>query len=481
MTISTMSSDLRKPDGAVTERDALLVSSSAAALDNNNDNHQTRQHPTLAKHASLASTNGRGKQRFKARQKLKDTSKRVVYSSMFGPPRSSQKVSSPLRKKHDKSFGSNKDGIEDGDDNDDAAKQPEKQRKKKHSWLFDTLNPRKATPASNAYKSIISTVILIDAVFFVASTEPTLSHLPIFYYAEAATSTIFLLEYCARMVVCTEYRRYSHLGPIRGRLRYASQGHAIADALATLPFFIELLLGVDLPTLTYVRVFRLLRITKTSSYSKAFDAVWRVFYFNREILTVAGMLGIYLVIFTSILMYYLRPRGADADLIDDLSDFSSIARTMKLSVLMLTGQGGPSGDLPWYTQIVVLITGVFSLGMFAIPASMLTWGFEAEAQRLAMRSRKKLAAERSGRMEENSTSSSSSGWNHNGDCSSSSISTSDQEYMDLIGDWAEKDPSAQPATFIGGGGGVDPLVVESLKERMDQLDKKLDLILSKLE
>jgi hypothetical protein len=61
---------------------------------------------------------------------------------------------------------------------------------------------------------------------------------------------------------------------------------------------------------------------------------------------------------------------------------------MYLSTLMLTGQGGPDDEnLPWYTKCVVLLTGIFSLGMFAIPASMLTWGFEAEAERMAKRHR----------------------------------------------------------------------------------------------
>jgi hypothetical protein len=60
---------------------------------------------------------------------------------------------------------------------------------------------------------------------------------------------------------------------------------------------------------------------------------------------------------------------------------------MYLSTLMLTGQGGPEGDLPWYTKGVVLLTSAFSIGMFAIPVSMLTWGFEAEAARCAKRTR----------------------------------------------------------------------------------------------
>ena len=68
--------------------------------------------------------------------------------------------------------------------------------------------------------------------------------------------------------------------------------------------------------------------------------------------------SIFLVLVTAFLMYYLRPREPT----EDAADFSSIGATpMYLSTLMLTGQGGPDGDLPWYTKSVVLLTGVFSI------------------------------------------------------------------------------------------------------------------------
>ena len=44
-------------------------------------------------------------------------------------------------------------------------------------------------------------------------------------------------------------------------------------------------------------------------------------------------------------------------------EFQSILSTMYLACLMLTGQGGPDGDLPWYTKSVVLLTSAFSIGM----------------------------------------------------------------------------------------------------------------------
>eukprot|EP00525_Craspedostauros_australis_P006005 CAMPEP_0198112148 /NCGR_PEP_ID=MMETSP1442-20131203/4046_1 /TAXON_ID= /ORGANISM="Craspedostauros australis, Strain CCMP3328" /LENGTH=218 /DNA_ID=CAMNT_0043768833 /DNA_START=11 /DNA_END=667 /DNA_ORIENTATION=+ len=103
---------------------------------------------------------------------------------------------------------------------------------------------------------------------------------------------------------------------------------------------------------------------------------------------------------------------------------------MYLSTLMLTGQGGPSGDLPWYTKGVVLLTGAFSIGMFAIPASMLTWGFEAEAERCAKRAR--AMSRRNNDANNNATSET----NDNDDDDNWSDSTldysTDEEYQKII-------------------------------------------------
>ncbi len=157
----------------------------------------------------------------------------------------------------------------------------------------------------------------------------------------------------------------------------------------------------------------------------------------------------------------------------DPTDFSSIASTMVLSLLMLTGQGGPSGNLPWYTQLVVLLTGIFSVAMFAIPASMLTWGFEAEAERLGTRAKKRATALKNGDVYISETSSSSSG-SDSDDC----FSTSDEEYMNIIGG-DDDDPSCTPS--------ADHELVKSLQNRLSQLEStvaqtnsKIDMILEKM-
>mmetsp|Transcript_26997 Transcript_26997/g.41419 ORF Transcript_26997/g.41419 Transcript_26997/m.41419 type:complete len:475 (-) Transcript_26997:446-1870(-) len=318
-----------------------------------------------------------------------------------------------------------------------------------HSWLYSLLNPKSCQPHAVVFKHVISVVIIFDLVSFIFSTEPTLKDYHIFYVIEGFTSTIFLLEYIARIITITEKKKYGTLGPIAGRLRYMMSFSAIVDACATLPFFIELLFQLQLPRLTYLRFFRLLRILKTESFSKAMDSLVRVIYYNGEILYVALILGIFLVMFTGILLYYLRPKD------DPDGYFRSIGTTMYVSTLMLTGQGGPeTNDLPWYTKSIVLMTGVFSIGMFAIPASMLTWGFEAEAQRVAARTKRRMR-----RGYYSSTSSSSNGEDDD------DISTSSQEYLNIIAGDEDDDE------LLKGKAGSDREIAEAALENFKVADR----------
>merc|ERR1719510_2696673 len=106
------------------------------------------------------------------------------------------------------------------------------------------------------------------------------------------------------------------------------------------------------------------------------------------------------------LLYYMRPEEHN-------KEFSSILATIYIAVMMLTGQGGPEGKLPWKTKVVVIFTAIFAVAQFAIPASMLTWGFEQEAQRRivkrAKENKKRAAKLLSGEMDRLSSSSSDEG------------------------------------------------------------------------
>ena len=298
-------------------------------------------------------------------------------------------------------------------------------RESEYSFVYTLLNPRSRQWQAVAYKSFISTIILADLCLFIISTDNDISkrHQDTLYIIEGVVSCLFLLEYTARLVTVTEGKRYGKLGPVWGRLSYLFSWGALIDFMATIPFFLEILTGWNLPTLTHLRFFRLFRILKTEGYVKAIDAVYRVIYYNRQILYVALLVCCFLVLLTAFLLYYLRPPEDP----ENAESFSSILATLYLSTLMLTGQGGPEGDLPWYTKCVVILNSVFSVAMFAIPASMLTWGFEAEAARCA-----KLSWRQAKKNSKRCPSSSSS--------SQGSDNSTDEEYFKIIaGEEEEKE------------------------------------------
>ena len=296
-----------------------------------------------------------------------------------------------------------------------------------HSFLYTMLSPHSKRWQAIFFKHFITAVILMDLILFILSTDEAFTYLSDRFYhaAEGIASTIFLFEYLGRVYTITEKKKYRELGPITGRLAYMRTFSAIIDLVAAIPFFLEIPTGWHLPTLTYLRFIRLFRILKTEDYMRAFDAVYRVVYYNRQILYVACLVCISLVLVTSILLYYCRPQG---DKVNPL--FESLGDTMYMSTLMLTGGGGPdTEDLPWYTKAVVLLTSVFSVAMFAIFASMLTWGFEAEAERMAKQARKRVLKrremEKSGSFNESYFSSSSE--------EESDGNTTDEEYFKIIG------------------------------------------------
>jgi hypothetical protein len=111
--------------------------------------------------------------------------------------------------------------------------------------------------------------------------------------------------------------------------------------------------------------------------------VVRVLYVNSEIMSVSLLLVIFLLLFTSALLWFTASPAERA-----ANNITGVPSAMYLAVLMLTGQGTPEGELQLISKCVVVITAFLSVPFFAVPAAMLTWGFEGEAERLVQRHRK---------------------------------------------------------------------------------------------
>lgn len=190
---------------------------------------------------------------------------------------------------------------------------------------------------------------------------------------DLVASIIFTVEYVLRLWSCTADRRYAH--PIMGRVRYALTPLALIDLLAILPFFLPLLLPVDLRIIRAFRLFRLLRVLKLGRYSESMRVLGNVVRSKKEELFVCIFTGMILLIVASSLMYFVESEAQpDA--------FSSIPGAMWWGVATLTTVG--YGDIypitPW-GRLIGASVSILGIGMFALPAGILASGFAEEISR----------------------------------------------------------------------------------------------------
>ncbi len=263
-----------------------------------------------------------------------------------------------------------------------------------HSRLYQLLNSSSRAHGSVLFDRALLLLILANVYVDVMLTvdEWASQHGAAAKVFETVSSLLFIAEYITRFAVAGERAKYRGTA---GRWRFVTSWASIVDLCSFLPWVAEKILywgesDSDVPSTAYVRAFRVLRILKTDRFTGAADALGRVFYVNMHILGVAGVLAAMLVLFTSSLLYYSG---------DGAEGFESIPATMYLSILMLTGQGEPDGELTTLLKSLCAFTAIFSVAMVAIPASMLTFGFEIEAQRLVLkrrerRLRRRIRAER---------------------------------------------------------------------------------------
>jgi len=99
--------------------------------------------------------------------------------------------------------------------------------------------------------------------------------------------------------------------------------------MAVLPFYIPMLIPVDL---RFLRLFRLVRVFKLGRYSKSFNTMGSVLRRKRDELLVTVFVVAILLIIASSLAYYLE-RDAQPD------KFSSIGSSMWWGVATLTTIG----------------------------------------------------------------------------------------------------------------------------------------------
>lgn len=230
--------------------------------------------------------------------------------------------------------------------------------------------------SSRIFDIFIITLISLNILAVVLETVQSLRAIWGWFFTvfELVSVIVFSVEYILRLWSCTSDQRYS--GRIMGRIIFAFTPLAIIDLVAVLPFYLPMLIAVDLRFVRALRLFRIFRLFKFGRYSQSLRSIAGMLRAKKEELFITGFTIFIMLLVASSVMYYaeheVQPEA-----------FSSIPAAMWWGVASLTTVG--YGDIYPVTAIGKLFAGVIAvlgIGLFALPAGIIASGFIEEFQKM---------------------------------------------------------------------------------------------------
>ncbi len=251
---------------------------------------------------------------------------------------------------------------------------------KVHSLLHPEIGNTKWDKGINIGIIIL---IILNVIAVMLETVPSI-HDPykeFFDTFDDFSVAVFTVEYLLRVWSANHEEKYRH--SLHGRLKYMLSPGALIDLLAILPYYLHVIVGLDLRVLRVLRLMRFLRLFRLTAYMKAAKLVTNVFKNKKNELLLSFVLLLFLIIIASCLVYF-------AEHIAQPDVFTSIPATIWWAVVTLTTVG--YGDMiPITIMGKVFSASILLIGvaLFALPAGIITTGFLEE-----MRGTKKTKLDR---------------------------------------------------------------------------------------
>lgn len=214
-------------------------------------------------------------------------------------------------------------------------------------------------------------LILLNVVAVVLESIEHLSiaHGPVFHAFDLASAAIFSVEYLLRLWTAVELDEPRYRHPLWGRLRWMVSPMAVIDLLSVLPFYLGIVVEMDLRA---IRVLRVLRMFKLGRYSVAMSVMGSVARQESRAISAVLFVMVVILVFTSSLMFLFEHKTQP-------HVFSDIPTAMWWSVVTLTTLGyGDMVPLTPLGRILGGLTAVLGVGMIALPAGVLASGFSEQ-------------------------------------------------------------------------------------------------------
>ena len=158
------------------------------------------------------------------------------------------------------------------------------------------------SPMEQVFNIFLISLISLNVIAIMAESiqEIDIKYKALFRIFEIISVALFSIEYILRVWTATENDRYRR--PILGRIKYIFTPLALIDLMAILPFYIPLIIPLDLRFLRAVRLIRLFRVFKLGRYSESLKTLAAVFRAKRQDLFVTAFAVMILLIVASSMM-----------------------------------------------------------------------------------------------------------------------------------------------------------------------------------
>lgn len=178
---------------------------------------------------------------------------------------------------------------------------------------------------------------------------------------------IFSVEYLMRLYVSD--LTHPSGNRLKSAFKFIFSAHGIIDLLALIPFYLPLLIKIDLRFLRILRLTRFLRVLKINRYNNSLNLIASVIKEKRPELIVTGFVTFLILLLASFMMYY-----AESEQQPEV--FPNILFAFWWAVATLTTVG--YGDVYPVTAVGKFLSGVIAIlgiGIVALPTGLISAGF----------------------------------------------------------------------------------------------------------
>ncbi|GAB6109051.1 ion transporter [Fusibacter bizertensis] len=224
--------------------------------------------------------------------------------------------------------------------------------------------------ASKYFDILILVLIILNTLSIVLESFNTLNSMYKIQFRifEIISVIIFSIEYMLR-IWTSDIGYPSSRGKIGSAIKYIFSTMALIDLLAILPFYLPMIIPVDLRFLRMFRISRLLRILKINRYTKALSLIISVIKDKKdELLATVFVMGFMIMISATIMYYFETEVQPEA--------FPNIVASFWWSIATLTTVG--YGDIYPITAMGKLFAGIIAIlgiGLVALPTGIISSGF----------------------------------------------------------------------------------------------------------